>query len=40
MVDWWGLGIFINELVVGSPPYADASAKRVIRDIVDLKYKP
>lgn len=40
MVDWWAIGVILNEMVVGSPPFSDASPQRVIRDIVQLKFKP
>jgi len=38
MVDWWGLGILIYELTVGSPPFADLNLQRCLNDI--LKRKP
>ena len=25
LVDWWAVGVLINEMVVGSPPFNDAS---------------
>lgn len=38
MVDWWGLGILIYELTVGSPPFADLNLQRCLNDI--LKRQP
>lgn len=39
MIDWWCLGILIHEMIVGSPPFSDVNAERVIRDIMSIKYR-
>jgi serine/threonine protein kinase len=39
MVDWWTLGVLMHEMAVGAPPFSDANAARVIKDIVQLKYR-
>jgi hypothetical protein len=34
MVDWWGLGILIYEMAVGTPPYNHHSQMITMNDIV------
>ena len=40
MVDWWGVGILIFEMVVGQPPFNDRSCKKVISDIIYKEFEP
>ena len=40
MVDWWGIGILLYELVVGQPPFNDKSIPLVIGSILHNDYKP
>ena len=38
-VDWWTLGIFIYELLMGTPPFADDSPHKVYKRILDKDVK-
>lgn len=34
-VDWWGLGIFVYELLVGKTPFADEEPTRVYKKVLE-----
>ena len=38
-MDWWTLGVFIYELMVGKPPFADDSPHKVYRRILEKNVK-
>jgi serine/threonine protein kinase len=40
MVDWWGLGILIFEMAVGTPPFNHRSNMIVMNDIVHEPFEP
>jgi serum/glucocorticoid-regulated kinase 2 len=40
MVDWWGMGILMYEIVVGNPPYEEQSIPRIISEILTTDFQP
>lgn len=40
MVDWWGVGILIHEMVFGQPPFNDSNNSRVMSFIVHNEFLP
>ena len=40
MVDWWGLGILIHEMAVGTPPFNNRSNLIIMNDIVHEPFEP
>ena len=39
MVDWWGVGILLYELVVGNAPFNDRFTSRTMDAIVNREYE-
>lgn len=40
MVDWWGLGVLLYEIVVGNPPYESQSIPKIISEIILTEFRP
>ena len=40
MVDWWGVGVLIHEMVVGQAPWNDLSNARIMSMIVHSEFVP
>ncbi|CDW82120.1 protein kinase 2 [Stylonychia lemnae] len=40
MVDWWGLGILIHEMIFGQPPFNDSNNSRVMGMIIHNDFIP